>query len=104
MARVKIWVSEVPGIPNAFLIVHDDGRQDAYPLKTALAKGDRLGTAYRGDLQGHAGTFYDLPFGFPTSNEVAAQRLNDPSIPAMMKKLIVDNFPLRALPRGLVYS
>lgn len=104
MARVKLWVSDAPSITNAFLIVHDDGRHDAYPLRTVLAPGDRLGTAYRGELQGHPGTYYDLPFGFPTSNETAAQRLNDPSIPATMKKLIVDNFPLQARPRGLVYS
>lgn len=104
MARVKVWVSDVPEIPNLFLIEHDDGREDAYLLRTVLAKGDRLGTAYRGDIQGYTGVFYDLPFGFPTSNDLAAQRMSDPSIPAMMKKLIVDNFPLQVQPQMPVYS
>ena len=104
MARVRIWLSDTPHVTNAFLVAHDDGRQDAYPLKTVLAKGDRLGMAYPGDLNGQPGTYYDLPLGFPASNELARQRLNDPSIPMTMKKLIVDNFPLQMRPRGLIYS
>ncbi|MES2788861.1 MAG: hypothetical protein V4719_04505 [Planctomycetota bacterium] len=104
MARVKIWVSDVPGITNAFLIDHDDGRQDFYPLATMLAPRDRLGAAYRGEFQGHAGTYYDLPSGFPTSDQTAEKRLSDPSIPATMKKLIVDHFPLKARRAGLVCS
>ena len=104
VSRVRIWLSDIPGVANAFLVVHDDDRQDSYPLKTVLGKGDRLGSGYKGDLREQPGTYYDLPAGFPTSNETAKQRLNDPSIPATMKKLIVDNFPRPVRPRGLIYS
>lgn len=57
---------------------------------------DRLGIPYQPDILGFEGTYYDLPFGFPTSDELAQQRLNDPSIPATMKRLIVENFPLKS--------
>jgi len=104
VSRARIWLSDNPSVANAFLVVHDDDRQDSYPLKTVLDKGDRLGSGYQGDLRGESGTYYDLPFGFPSSNDIAQQRLADPSIPATMKKLIVDNFPLSVRPRGLIYS
>ena len=104
MARVRLWISAVPGVAHAFLIEHDDGGQDCYPLRHPPEPGGRMGTSYPGEFKGHAGTFCDLPFGFPTSNPQAAQRLNDPSIPQRMKQLIRENFPLQAQPSRLVYS
>ena len=53
-------------------------------------------------VRGFEGTYYDLPLGFPTSNEAAQQRLSDPSIPRAIKKLIQENFPLPARPVGVV--
>lgn len=104
VSRVRIWISEVRAIGHAFIIEHDDGRQESYPLKNPPAKGDRLRSPYRGDFRGFEGTYYDLPFGFPTSNELAEQRLSDPSIPAAIKKLIQENFPLPSRPQALAYS
>lgn len=97
MPRAKIWLSEVRAIGHAFIIEHDDGCQEGYPLRTLPTKGDKIGRPYRGEYRGIEGTYYDLPFGFPTNNEIAQQRLNDPSIPASMKKLIRENFPLKML-------
>lgn len=104
MPRARIWISEVRAIGHAFIIDHDDGMQEAHPLRNPPVKGDRLGSPYRGDFKGSEGTFYDLPFGFPTSNEMAQQRLNDPSIPSTMKRLIQENFPLKARPSVLAYA
>ncbi len=104
MSRARIWISEVRAIGHAFIIEHDDGRQESYPLRNAPAKGDRLGSPYRGDFRGFEGTFYDLPFGFPTDNQSAEQRLSDPSIPSTMKKLIQENFPLKGSPQTLAYA
>ncbi len=95
MSRARIWISASRAIGHAFVIDHEDGRQESYPLRNPPAKSDRLGTAYLGDLRGFAGTYYDLPFGFPTCNETARQRLSDPSIPNTMKTLILENFPLK---------
>lgn len=95
MPRAKIWLSEVRVIGHAFIIEQDDGYQEGYPLRTLPAKGDKIGRPYRGDYKGIEGTYYDLPFGFPTNNQTALQRLNDPSIPASMKKLIREHFPLK---------
>lgn len=104
MARVRLWISAVPGVAHAFLIEHEDGQQESYPLRQPPQAGGRLGTCYPGEFRGHAGTYCDLPFGFPTNNQQAAQRLNDPSIPQRMKQLIRENFSLREQPSRLVYS
>lgn len=95
VSRAKIWLSEVRSIGHAFIIEDDDGCQEGYPLRVLPAKGDRIGRPYRGEYKGVEGTYYDLPFGFPTDFETAKQRLNDPSIPAAIKKLIRDNFPMQ---------
>jgi hypothetical protein len=95
VARVRLWVSGVPGIRNVFIIQHDDGGQHCQPLKSPPAEGERIGTVYEGDFKGYAGTYYDLPSGFPTNNEQAGIRLADPSIPKAMQKLLRENFPIR---------
>ena len=104
VARVRIWISEVRAVGHAFIIEHDDGRQESYPLRNAPGKGDRVGSPYRGEFRGCEGTFFDLPFGFPTNNQAAQQRLNDPSIPQAIKKLITGNFPLPTRSQTLVHS
>jgi len=94
MSRARLWISSSRAASHAFIVEHNDGRQECYPLKSHLSREDRLGSSYPGDFRGHPGAYYDLPFGFPTDNATAQQRLSDPSIPSTMKKLIQDNFPL----------
>lgn len=95
MARVRIWVSKIPSVASVMLIEHDDDRQSFFPLKNPLAPGVRVGTSYTGEFRGYSGTYHDLPRGFPTNNQEAAQMLEDPSLPAVMRQLIVDNFAVR---------
>ncbi len=97
MTRVRIWVSGVPGVPHALLIERDDAPAECYALKNPPSRSARLGAAYADVFEGHAGTYVDLPRGFPADNATAAQRLNDPSIPQIIQQLIRENFPL--LPR-----
>jgi hypothetical protein len=104
VSRVRLWVSAMRAIGHTLIIEHDDGSQECYPFKSPPAKGDRLGTSYQGEFRGCTGTFYDLPRGFPTDNHAAAQRLQDPSIPKAMKKLIVENFPIPSRARQPVNS
>lgn len=89
---------------NAFIIARDDGSQESYPLRSTPTKGDRFGSSYWGEFRGFEGTYYDLPLGFPTTNEAAAQCLSDPSIPSSMKRLIQENFPLKATTQSLAYA
>lgn len=98
MARVRIWISGVQGIGNVFMIQHDDGREFYQPLRNPPLPGEKIGSTYRGDFKGYAGTYYDLPPGFPTTNETAASRLMDPSIPKPIQRLIRENFPLKIRP------
>lgn len=88
MTRARIWISASRAVGHAFIIDHDDGRQEHYPLRNLPAKVDRLGNSYQGEFRGVEGTYYDLPRGFPTNNEAAQQRLSDPSIPSLIKTLI----------------
>lgn len=96
MSRARIWISASRAIGHTFIIEHDDGGQECYPLRRPPASGDRLGNSYQGEFRGLPGTYHDLPFGFPTNNETARQRLSDPSIPSAMKRLIIENFPLNS--------
>lgn len=104
MSRARIWISASRAIGHAFIIEHDDGSQESYPLRSPPAKGDRLGSSYQGTFRGIDGTYFDLPLGFPTCNEMARQRLIDPSIPSTMKKLILENFPLKENIQSLTYA
>ncbi|MDB5341183.1 MAG: hypothetical protein JWN70_6802, partial [Planctomycetaceae bacterium] len=95
MIRVRIWISGVPGIGHALLIEREQAPQECYALGNPPSRNARLGAAYSGDFEGHAGTYVDLPRGFPGDNATAAQRLNDPSIPQVIQQLIRESFPLR---------
>lgn len=95
MTRVRIWISGTPGIGHALLIDREDATSACFALKHPPAPNSRLGAAYAGELQGHMGTYVDLPRGFPADNFTAAQRLSDPSIPQVIQQLIRENFPLR---------
>lgn len=102
MSRVRIWVSGVQGIGHALIIDQGNGQHVCYSLKMAPAIGDRVGCSYPGLFNGHRGTYFDLPVGFPTDNPTAALRLRDPSIPGTIQKLIRENFPLPARASSVV--
>ena len=79
------------------MIQNDDGSQHCQPLKGVLTPGEKVGTKYEGEFCGYPGTYYDLPRGFPTTDQQAELRLSDPSIPKPILTLIRDNFPLRSV-------